>query len=124
MILRPILFNIFISDMDGGTEHTLIRFAGDTKLRGLAKTSGGGTAVQRDIYRPSSRKGNAKSASVEEEPYAPLAHIVCPQSGKQLCRKRAEVPVGQRSPMMSWDKLEKASTAGAGKSSVLSAQHW
>lgn len=70
----------------------------------------------------SSRKGNAKSTSGEEETHAPV-HIVHPQSGTQLCRKGAEVPVGQRSPVVSRDKLGRASSGAARKWSFFSAQH-
>lgn len=50
-VLEPVLFYVFINDLDAEDKSTLSKFTDDTKLEGTGDSLKGTEALQRDLTR-------------------------------------------------------------------------
>ncbi|PKU27391.1 rna-directed dna polymerase from mobile element jockey-like [Limosa lapponica baueri] len=88
--MSPVLFNIFINDLDDGAEHTLSKLQ-MTKLGGVADTAEGCAAIQRDLNRL--EKWTDRNLMQFNKKFEVLHLGTAPvragghPTGKQLCRK-------------------------------------
>ncbi|PKU43497.1 rna-directed dna polymerase from mobile element jockey- hypothetical protein [Limosa lapponica baueri] len=95
----PILFNIFINDLDDGTKCTFSKFSYDTKLGVVANMPEGFADIQRDLYRLEKWAGvnlmkfskKAKSPAPEEEKMQALVHAGVTQLESSLAEKDLRV---------------------------------
>ncbi|PKU46354.1 rna-directed dna polymerase from mobile element jockey-like [Limosa lapponica baueri] len=82
-VLGPVLFNIFVGDMESGIECTLGKFANDIKLCGAVRTLEGRDTIQRDLDR---------LESPESQPHPGLHQKKCGQ----------QVEGGDSNPLLSF----------------------
>ena len=80
------MFDIFINDLEDGTECTLSKLADDTKLGDVAESTEGCAAIQRDLSRLENWADRILSKFNKEK--CKFLHLCWGHpAGKQLCRE-------------------------------------
>ncbi|PKU45795.1 rna-directed dna polymerase from mobile element jockey-like [Limosa lapponica baueri] len=131
LVLGPVLFNIFFSNMDSGIECTLSKFADNTKLSGVVHMLEGRDAIQRDLDRlekwahakcmklnnakvlhmawgnPKHKDGEWIESSPEEKDLWVLLH--------EMLNVSRNVHLHPRKPTISWAASKEVWPAGRGR---------
>lgn len=86
-ILRSLLFNIFMNDLNDTSKCTPSKFKDDTKFGGVVDVLNSDAAIQRDLERLEKwADGNLMKLGKEKCRALPMGFIGGRQTGKQLCR--------------------------------------
>lgn len=70
-VLSPMLFNIFVSDLDGGIKHTFMKCADDIKLSGEVDTSEG-RATLHEVFNWLKEWANTSPVMFKKDKYRVL----------------------------------------------------